>query len=67
MVEQVIKFSDGTETVIKYNPLGEKVEEVAAVHESVEAPVEESVEEAVAPSSEESVSEEPSPSEDVIS
>ena len=27
MIEQVIKYSDGTETSIKYNPLGEKVEQ----------------------------------------
>lgn len=48
MVEQVIKFSDGTETVIKYRGvivngelISEKVEEVA------EVPVEETIDEVV--------------------
>lgn len=45
MVEQVIKYSDGTETVIKYNELGksmtDEIEEVAPVEEEVAPEVEE--------------------------
>lgn len=40
MVEQVIKFSDGTETVISYNELGDKIESPV---KEIEAVVEEEI------------------------
>lgn len=56
MVEQVIKYSDGSETTIKYNPLGEVVSE--PVDEEAEAPV---IEEEAAKAEEISVEDESEP------
>lgn len=52
MVEQVIKFSDGTETVISYNELGDRiskevVDEIESSPEPEEAVTEEIKEEVI--------------------